>query len=97
MKLNLFEKMFIGVYSIRFGKTWLSFNKLATLMIPSLTLAGLFQEGSLANIPFLFWLGIVGIVVGIFAFFYLDIFPSRAAKNEEDAKKFFTIINDDTK
>lgn len=65
-------KIFFGALWIKlpFMKNMIGFPKLAPLMIVAMTLSGLFQEGSFKNIPFLFWTGIVLLIIGIFGFFY---------------------------
>jgi hypothetical protein len=93
-KLNWFEKLFVGGYSIRIGKKYYSFPKTATLMFPGLALSGLFQEGSLADIPFLFYTGLVILAMGFVSFFYFNIFPKRRPIDAKDAEKFITVIND---
>lgn len=94
MKLNLFEKILVGVYSIKIGKKYLIFNKMGPYMCTMIALTGLTQQDSLWDIPVLFWVGLVGVAIGFVAFFYFTIFPSRKPKTEEDYKKFFTVIND---
>jgi hypothetical protein len=88
MKLNFFEKALVGGFSIKVGKKYVNFPKLGPFMTIAILLTGLFQEGSFKNIPFLFWTGMVMILIGFFSFFYFDIFPSRRPKNEEEAKSY---------
>jgi hypothetical protein len=63
-------------------------------MVPALLLAGLFQEGSLADIPFLFYTGLSLLLTGFMSFFYFDIFPKRRPTNPIEAQIFITMIND---
>jgi hypothetical protein len=93
-KLNFFEKLFVGGYSIRLGKKYYTFPKTATLMFPAMALAGLFQEDSLADIPFLFYTGLFLLALGFLSFFWFELFPKRRPLDAEDAQKFITVIND---
>lgn len=68
----------------------IGFPKLAPLMIVAMLLSGLFQEGSLKDIPVLFWTGVILLAIGIFGFFYpyyLMPTPKDGADNIPDYLK----------
>jgi hypothetical protein len=79
----------LGGYCIRIGEKYINFPKTATLMVPALLLAGLFQEGSLADIPFLFYTGLSLLLTG-----FMSFFPKRRPTNPIEAQIFITMIND---
>ena len=93
MKLNFFEKALVGAYSIKIGESkYLNFPKLGPFMTLAITLAGLCQKDSLWDIPFLFWTGVVMMVIGLVSFFYFHIFPKRRPKTNEELDLFITKI-----
>lgn len=85
MKLNLFEKILVGGYSIKIGKIYFGFPKLAPFMITAFVLSAFGQE---LFIPELFWSGVGMIGIGLISFFYFNLFPGRRPKNEEELKSF---------
>lgn len=94
MELNLLEKIFIGSYSIKIGKSYHSFNKLAPYMILSILLTGFTQSGLPTSNSILFHIGIVWVFINMFFFIYPLIFSSRCnPTNIIDIEKFITKIN----
>jgi hypothetical protein len=91
--MNIIEKLLVGGYSIKIGKKYISFPKIAPLMTIGILLAGYYQPTGENNIP-LFITGLVLIFIGLFGFFYFNIFPSRKPKTDEEVEKFTTFIND---
>ena len=91
--MNFIEKALVGAYVLVYNKKFHSFPKIAPIMVTALTLMGLFQDGSLANIPVLFFIGLGLLLIGLVGFFYFDLFPKRKPKTKEESMKFDTIIN----
>lgn len=74
---SLFENHLTGAYSIKVGKKYISFPKLAPVMT-----AGFLSLGLSNGNEFFKYAGIVILLVGLVGFFYYNIFPSRLPKKK---------------
>lgn len=91
--LTFFEKWFVGAFSIRTGVKYLNFPKIAPMMTLSMVLMGFYQPNGFNN-PILFYTGLVLFLIGVFSFFYFEIFPKKRPIDLKDAEKFIMVINE---
>ncbi len=91
--MNIIEKILVGGYSIRIGKKYIGFPKIAPFMTSGILLAGYYQPSG-ENMILGFTVGLIFVFIGLFGFFYFNLFPSRKPKTDIEAQKFITFIND---
>jgi hypothetical protein len=67
---NLLNKLFLGGYWKEVNGRIYGMPKVAPFFIAGFFLAGLFNEGSLKDVPVLFYSGLIIIAIAIFGFYW---------------------------
>lgn len=87
MKENFFkfcEKLLTGSYKTKINKIYLETPKVLPIFLTAFILA---TYGELSDVPLVMYIGFTLIGVGIFGFFYYNLFPGRRPKVEDPIQK----------
>ena len=75
--LSFCEKYLTGSYEIHKNQKYFSFPKVAPILTSGILLSGI---GDSINLPIMTYCGYPLIIIGLFGFFFYNIFPSRLKK-----------------
>lgn len=78
------EKFIAGGYETKIGDTYVGTPKIAPIFLVAFITSA---YGQLSNLPLVMYIGFTLIGVGIFGFFYYNLFPSRIPKEEDPIQK----------
>lgn len=78
---NFCEKFIAGGYETKIGKTYVGTPKVAPIFLAAFIISTI---GQIKELPTVTHIGFTLIGVGIFGFFYYNIFPSRRPKGPFD-------------
>ncbi len=82
------EKYLVGAYCFKIFGYYTTVPKISPIMMLGIYLAGFYQDS-----PLILGIGTSIIAVGLFGFFYFNIFPDRRPKTQEESEKLTTFLN----